>query len=118
MITTLPFFKKNTFQKSLAAVKETKRNFFLISILLLGLIEPFLLPSKAQATATTAYLRTDRMGSTVATGGTVCMTPQTTATEGKVLVTFPGTGTQSATSYGVNGTAANWTVTTTNLPTG
>lgn len=118
MIVRLLHLKKNIFQLSCRAGKEKKGNFFLILILLLGLIEPFFLPSKAHATATTAYLRTDRMGSTVATGGTVCMTPQTTGTEGKVLVTFPGTGTQSSTSYGVNSTFGNWTVNTTNIPTG
>lgn len=58
-----------------------------------------------------AYVRLDRMKVNTATGGTVCATPASTATEGKVVVTFPST-------YTLNATAANWTVTTTNLPSG
>ena len=58
-----------------------------------------------------AYLRLDRMKINTATGGTVCVTPATTATEAKVILTFP-------TTYTLNTTATNWTVTTTNLPTG
>jgi hypothetical protein len=58
-----------------------------------------------------AYMRLDRMAVNTATGGTVCATPASTATEGKVVLTFPAT-------YALNTTAANWTVTTTNLPTG
>lgn len=67
---------------------------------------------RAQATAfTQAYLRLDRMKASTATGGTVCANPATTATEADVQVTFP-------TGFTVNTTAANWTVTTTNLPSG
>jgi hypothetical protein len=60
------------------------------------------------------YLRLDRMAATTATGGTVCAQPATTATEAKIAVTFPSL----PATFGVNATAANWTVTTTNLPTG
>lgn len=98
---------------------KDKRRFLLLFIILLGTIEPFSFPGKAQATATTGFVRTDRMGSSVATGGTICLTPQGVGTEGKVLVTFPGNGASAdATHYGINQTASNWTVTTTNLPTG
>lgn len=70
------------------------------------------IPTAADAVAfTQAYLRLDRMKANVATGGTVCAKPASVATEGKVLVTFPST-------YTVNTTAANWTVSTTNLPAG
>lgn len=58
-----------------------------------------------------AYVRLDRLKVNTATGGTVCATPASTATEGKVIVVFPS-------SYTLGTTAANWTVTTTNLPTG
>lgn len=58
-----------------------------------------------------AFLRLDRMKVNTATGGTVCVTPASTATEGKVVLTFP-------TTYALNVTTTNWTVTTTNLPTG
>ena len=67
---------------------------------------------RAQATSfTQAYLRLDRMKASTATGGTVCAKPATTATEADVQVVFP-------TGFTVNTTAANWTVTTTNLPSG
>ncbi|MCE9643616.1 MAG: hypothetical protein K8Q97_04895 [Candidatus Andersenbacteria bacterium] len=67
---------------------------------------------RAQATSfTQAYLRLDRMKASTATGGTVCAKPVTTATEADVKVVFP-------TGFTVNGTAGNWTVTTTNLPSG
>lgn len=63
------------------------------------------------AAFTQTYLRLDRMAATTTTGGTVCAQPATTATEAKIAVTFP-------TGFTVNSTAANWTVTTTNLPSG
>ena len=64
---------------------------------------------------TQSYVRLDRMKATTTTGGTVCAQPSTTATEASVEITFP---TQTGTDFVVNGTAANWTVTTTNLPAG
>jgi hypothetical protein len=80
--------------------------------LVLGLSAQFI-PVAADAAVgfQAAYLRLDRMKINTATGGTVCAQPASVATEGKVLVTFPST-------YTVNTTAANWTVTTTNLPAG
>jgi hypothetical protein len=69
-------------------------------------------PTGAQAaTFTQAYMRLDRMMINTATGGTVCAKPVTVATEAKAVITFPAT-------YTVGTTAANWTVTTTNLPAG
>src|SRR5882672_8403240 len=80
-----------------------------IVALVLGTFAQFL-PTTADAAAfTQAYLRLDRMKSTTPTGGTVCAKPVTVATEGLVVITFPSTYTAST-------TAANWTVTTTNLP--
>lgn len=105
------------FLKHLSFSQKQKYALLLFFALIIGNITFSLLqPLQVQATSTTGFVRTDRMGSTVATGGTVCLTPQTTGTEGKVLITFPGSGTQSSTSYGVNNTPGNWTVTTTNLP--
>ncbi len=57
------------------------------------------------------YIRLDRLKASTTTGGTVCAQPQTAGTEADVQVTFP-------TGFTVNTTASNWTVTTTNLPSG
>lgn len=54
-----------------------------------------------------AFLRLDRLKELTATGGTVCATPTTTATEASVEVTFP---TQAGTDFIVDTTAANWVV--------
>lgn len=71
----------------------------------------FFVMNPAQADFQQAYLRLDRLKASTATGGTVCAQPNTTATEASVDVTFPS-------GFTVNGTASNWTVTTTNLPSG
>lgn len=99
-------------------MKKLPNFFSIILSIALSLIQPFIFISPAYATATTGFLRLDRMATSTATSGTVCMTPQTVGSEAKVVVTFPGTGTQGAASFGVNSTATNWTITTTNLPTG
>jgi hypothetical protein len=57
------------------------------------------------------YLRLDSMTAADTTGGLVCAQPASTATEAKVILTFP-------TGFTVNGTAANWTVSTAVIPTG
>ena len=65
---------------------------------------------------TQGYLRLDRHKAVTPTGGTVCATPSTASIiYGTLAVTFP---TQVGTDFVVNATAANWTVTTTNLPAG
>ena len=63
-------------------------------------------------TLSQVFVRFDRMQTSTATTGTVCANPATTGTEASVLVVFP-------TGYTL-GTAANFTVNTTNLawPTG
>lgn len=72
--------------------------------------------SKVQAAAfTEAFIRLDTLQATTATGGRVCAQPASTATEAKVVVTFPTTG---GTDYVVNSTATNWTVNTTGLDSG
>lgn len=71
---------------------------------------------RANAAAfTQAFVRLDRLKAATATGGRVCAKPVTTAVEANVVVLFPTTG---GTDYVVNATAANWTVTTTNLDPG
>lgn len=83
-----------------------------ILALLVSLVGQVLLPAKVYAANfTESYLRLARVKAAQATGGTVCAKPVTVGTEAKVLVTFP-------TGFTVNSTAGNWTVTTTNLPTG
>lgn len=57
------------------------------------------------------YIRLDRLEASTATGGTVCAQADTVGTEVDVQVVFP-------TGFTVNSTASNWTVTTTNLPSG
>lgn len=84
----------------------------LVAVLVLGLVAQ-LLPQDVFAVTgfQSTYIRLDRMKIATTTGGTVCANPTTVATEAKVLITFPST-------YTVNATAANWTVTVTNLPAG
>ncbi|MEO6077517.1 MAG: hypothetical protein ABIP54_01910 [Candidatus Andersenbacteria bacterium] len=83
----------------------------------LAVIVAFLITSipyaqNAHATGfTQVYLRLDRMKASTATGGMVCAKPASTATEADVEVAFP-------TGFTVNGTAGNWTVTTTNITSG
>ncbi|MEO6513259.1 MAG: hypothetical protein ABIR37_01110 [Candidatus Saccharimonadales bacterium] len=86
---------------------------FVIGLLLLALVAPIALVNSARAAALSEVaVRFDRMKISQGTTGTVCAKPTSTATEGKVKVTFP-------TGYTL-GIAATFTVTTTNLawPTG
>jgi hypothetical protein len=79
--------------------------------LVVGLIA-FATPRAEAAQLDTTILRIDRMKASTATGGTVCAQWTTTAgTDAKIKVTFPA-------GFTVNGTAGNWTVTTSNLPLG
>lgn len=96
-----------------AKIKQLRisfKNLVVIAGLLLAMAIP-LIPQHANAVFTNAYLKLDRMKASTATGGTVCAKPATVGTEADVQVTFP-------TGFTVNGTAANWTVTTTPLPAG
>lgn len=91
---------------------------FAAMILLLGLVEPFFFPPTASAAAT-GYVRLTRLAaSTIDAGGLVCFTPQTVGTEGKVMITFAGNGTNGATSFGVSTTTTDWSTNTTNIPAG
>ena len=91
-------------------------------LLLTASLAPFAFPQEIHATAATGYVRLDRLGinatGTATTGGLVCLTPEAGGTAGKVLITFPGTGTAGAASFGLNTTAGNWTLGTTNIPAG
>ncbi len=101
--------------------KQKLFNSLSVLILLAGMLEPFIFPVKTDATATTGFFRPDRMVVSLNdSGGVICLTPQTTGTEGKVVVTFPGNGTQGSASYGVDTTVGHWTTdtTATNLPQG
>ncbi len=80
--------------------------------LVLGLLAPLFMANQAQAGVfNQAYVRLDRMKASTTTGGLICANPSTSSTEADVQVTFP-------TGFTVNGTASNWTVTTSNLPSG
>lgn len=108
------------------SVIHRRSDFFVRSLLIAAVLAvsvgPFIWLRQANAAAATGYLRLDRMAAsatgTATTGGTICMTPETAGTVAKVLITFPGNGTQAAASFGVNSTASNWTLATANIPTG
>lgn len=91
-------------------MKKTIASGLILTLVLLTLSQ-FVFPAKAQAIFQQAYIRLDRMKASTTTGGTVCAKPNTVGTEVDVQVVFP-------TGFTVNITAANWTVTTTNLPSG
>lgn len=100
--------------------KKTLHRIASIAIILFGSLEPFLFTPQTHAVAATGYIRLDRMAiGLTGIGGLVCTTPQTTATEGKVVITFPATGASAdGTHFGVNQTTTNWTLATANIPTG
>ena len=81
--------------------------------LVLFLLAPlFFVVSQAQAAGLQqVYIRLDRLIASTATGGTVCAKSATASVETTVKVTFP-------TGFATVDTPANWTVTTTNLPSG
>lgn len=84
-----------------------------ILVLVTGLFLPLLLwvETAKAGNLEQVYIRLDRLKASTTTGGTVCAQADTAGTEVDVQVTFP-------TGFTVNGTAGNWTVTTTNLPSG
>lgn len=95
-------------------MKQTLRGMSVmnIAVLLAILVAPFLFSKTAEAgNFEQAYVRLDRLAASTATGGMVCAQPDTVGTEVDVQVVFP-------TGFTVNTTASNWTVTTTNLPSG
>lgn len=81
-----------------------------IGAILVALAAPLLFPEPAQAAGLQqAYVRLDRLADGATTGGMVCAKSATTAVETTVKVTFPS-------GFATVDTAANWTVTTTNIP--
>jgi len=88
------------------------RHLWAAALLIFSIAIPLLNPLAAHADLGQATVRFDRMQTSTATTGTVCAKPTSTATEADVQVVFP-------TGYTL-GTAANFTVSTTNLawPTG
>ncbi|MBP9752001.1 MAG: hypothetical protein KBD19_04035 [Candidatus Moranbacteria bacterium] len=81
-----------------------------IGALLVTLVLPFLFPGSAQAAGLQqAYVRLDRLADGATTGGMVCAKSATASVETTVKVTFPS-------GFATVDTAANWTVTTTNIP--
>lgn len=65
----------------------------------------------ASAAPTVAYVRFDRMATSAAISGTACLNTDASGTEAKVQLTFPS-------GWTISNTAADWTTTTTNLPSG
>ncbi len=79
-------------------------------VMILILVTPFL-PQKVFAGDLGALVKLDRLATGKTTGGTICAIAAATATENSLQVIFPPGVT-------VNSNPSNWTVTTTNLPTG
>lgn len=81
-------------------------------VTVLGFSSPLFVRSAQAAQLNEVLIRLDRLKASTATGGTVCAKMATAgSTDAKIKVTFPA-------GFTVNTTAANWTVTTTNLPLG
>lgn len=101
---------KNVTDMRKLLIKKTTASGLILTLVLLTL-SLFVFPPKAYAIFQQAYLRLDRMKASTATSGTICAKPNTVGTEADVQIAFP-------TGFTVNATVANWTVTTTNLPSG
>lgn len=85
--------------------------FFALIFVLAGLLL-LLIPSTHAANFQQIYVRPDRLKASTATTGLICAKPQTTsAANHDVQIAFP-------TGFTVSTSAGNWTVTTTNLPSG
>ncbi|MCI0562388.1 MAG: hypothetical protein MN733_28210, partial [Nitrososphaera sp.] len=83
-----------------------------ILVLLSVVLAPFLFIEETNAAAfTQVYVRFDRLKASTATTGLVCADPVTAGTEADVQVTFP-------TGFTVSETLGDWTVSTSNLPSG
>lgn len=102
----LPKIRINSFKD-----KKTLLSLLLNFSLLLLVLYPLLNPQKAHATVTEAFVRFDRLGAITSgtISGTACLKTDTSGTETNVVIVFP-------TGWTINGTPANWTVSTTNLP--
>ena len=87
-----------------------KSALILLGITIISILTP-LFPGKVYAGDLGTLVRIDRTAISRSTGGLVCATPESTGIETQIQIVFP-------TGFTVNPTASNWTVTTTNLPTG
>jgi hypothetical protein len=85
----------------------------LAALVAVSVVQVFLTATPAEAANfQQIYVRPDRLAASTATTGLVCAQPQTTsAVNVDVQITFPA-------GFTVSTTAGNWTVTTTNLPSG
>jgi len=81
-----------------------------VAVILLTLY-PIFSPSKANAAVTESFVRFDRLSTGAAVSGSACLNTSTSGTETGVTIVFPS-------DWTISSTASNWTVTTTNLPTG
>ncbi len=82
----------------------------LFVVVLIPILTP-LLPHLAYAGDLETLVRLDRLAISKVTGGLICATPSTNGVENSIQVIFP-------TGFSVNSTASNWTIATTNLPSG
>jgi hypothetical protein len=80
-----------------------------LSLIILTLY-PLTFPGKAHAAVNESFVRFNRLETGAPVSGTACLNTGTTGTETNVTIVFP-------TDWTINTTPANWTVTTTNLPT-
>lgn len=80
-----------------------------LSLILLSVAYPLLYPNLAEASVTESFVRFDRLSAGAAISGTACM-KSTLTTQTNVVLVFP-------LGWTISGTAANWTTSTTNLPT-
>jgi hypothetical protein len=99
----------------------TKRKYKLILPVIMAVIAQLVAPTLVEIAYAApqfseTFVRLDRHRELVGTGATVCVKPTAASTAGvetEIKITFP---TKTGTDFVVNSTAANWTVTTTNLP--
>lgn len=90
---------------------KQKTAVLVVFCLLLVIALPIIFVEKIDAAnLTQAYVRLDRLADGATTGGMICAKATTTDVETMVKVTFP-------TGFATVDTPANWTVTTTNIPT-
>ncbi len=95
--------------------RETITRIVLSFLLLIGLVEPFIAPSKAQAAEAYVMYVPDRMTAASDPTGSICINRNSTMGTGtsSVTITFPS-------SYTIDTTLANWALntTSTNIPGG
>lgn len=91
--------------------KDSMTSIGLIAVLLGLTLYPILNPGKANAAVTESFVRFDRLATGSGVSGSACLNTTTSGTETGVTIVFPS-------DWTISSTASNWTVTTTNLPTG